>query len=208
MTEKNQIKIFHVPHINILNLFEKIKIKYMHNWNILTNNHINKSTFDSPERELATIPPRRGKRQKERSSFPFLDDSHRRRRGLIVQQSHRSGEISPFAEERKETERDDTVFLGGGEQQIERKSLAVASNTPTDRNRCRFSPQRGEKQRERKERKEKTRRKRRRPLLQPLALRHLAKKKRRFPCLIKQHLFTFFFHLSFILIAISLKHLT
>ena len=99
-----------------------IKIKYMH--------HIKKIfTFDLPEIELATIPPRRGKRQIGRSPWPFLDDSHRRRRRLIIQQNHRSGEISPFAEERKETERDVTVFLGGGEQQIERPSLAIVDDS-------------------------------------------------------------------------------
>ncbi|KAF3519387.1 hypothetical protein DY000_02063009 [Brassica cretica] len=64
-----------------------------------------------------------------RSPFPFLDDSHRRRRGLIVQQNHRSGEISPFAEERKETERDVAVFLARGEQQIERTLLAVVDDS-------------------------------------------------------------------------------
>ena len=76
------------------------------------------------ERE-SRFPPRRGKKHRERSPFPFLDDSHRQRRDLIIEQSHRSREISPFAEERKETGRDVVVFLGGEEKQIERTSLAI-----------------------------------------------------------------------------------
>ncbi|KAF2565384.1 hypothetical protein F2Q68_00026206 [Brassica cretica] len=64
-------------------------------------------------------------------TFPFLVNSLRQRRGLLVEDGRREppiGEVEPFAEERKDIERERAVFVGGGEQQIERTPFPIVDD--------------------------------------------------------------------------------
>ena len=107
----------------------------MHNWNILTNNHINKS--------LPSI------RLRERARHDSAEERKETEREIVVSLPRRQpptetwpdrpteppiGRDLPFhwGEERN-WERDDTIFLGGGEQQIERTSLAVVDDSHPQR---------------------------------------------------------------------------